>query len=78
MTPTTRRVLVPPIPILTGPAVRLFLTSMALLFVELLVIRWKGYPHWVLPALGGSLAVVLSTLWLTSAFWYFTNVRFGF
>ena len=29
-------------------------------------------------ALGGSLAVVLSTLWLTSAFWYFTNVRFGF
>ena len=48
------------------------------LAAKLLVIRWKGYPHWVLPALGGSLAVVLATLWLTSAFWYFTNVRFGF
>lgn len=45
---------------------------------KLLVIRWKGYPHWVLPALGGSLAAVLTTLWLTSSLWYFTNVRFGF
>ena len=48
------------------------------LVAKLLVIRWKGYPHWVLPALGGSLAVVLTTLWLTSSLWYFTNVRFGF
>jgi hypothetical protein len=32
----------------------------------------------VLPVLGGSLAAVLATLWLTSALWYFTNVRFGF
>jgi hypothetical protein len=45
---------------------------------KLLVIRWKGYPHWVLPVLGGSLAAVLTTLWLTSSLWYFTNVRFGF
>ena len=45
---------------------------------KLLVIRWKGYPHWVLPVLGGSLAVILAMLWLTSSFWYFTNVRFGF
>ena len=45
---------------------------------KLLVIRWKGYPHWVLPTLGGSLAAVLTTLWLTSSLWYFTNVRFGF
>ena len=48
------------------------------LAAKLLVIRWKGYPHWVLPVLGGSLAAVLATLWLTSALWYFTNVRFGF
>jgi hypothetical protein len=48
------------------------------LSAKLLVIRWKRYPHWVLPVLGGSLAVVLTTLWLTSALWYFTNVRFGF
>ena len=45
---------------------------------KLLVIRWKGYPHWVLPVLGGSLAAILATLWLTTALWYFTNVRFGF
>jgi uncharacterized protein DUF6529 len=45
---------------------------------KLLVIRWKGYPHWVLPVLGGSLAAILATLWLTSSLWYFTNVRFGF
>jgi Family of unknown function (DUF6529) len=45
---------------------------------KLLVIRSKRYPHWVLPVLGGSLAAVLTTLWLTSALWYFTNVRFGF
>jgi hypothetical protein len=48
------------------------------LAAKILVIRWKGYPHWVLPALGGSLAVILVTLWLTSSLWYFTNVRFGF
>ena len=45
---------------------------------KMLIIREKGYPHWVLPVVGGSLAVVLTTLWLTSALWYFTNVRFGF
>jgi hypothetical protein len=45
---------------------------------KVLIIREKGYPHWVLPVVGGSLAVVLTTLWLTSALWYFTNVRFGF
>ena len=45
---------------------------------KLLVIRWKGYPHRVLPVLGGSLATILAVLWLTSALWYFTNVRFGF
>ena len=48
------------------------------LAAKLLVIRWKRYPHWVLPVIGGSLAAVLTTLWLTSALWYFTNVRFGF
>jgi hypothetical protein len=45
---------------------------------KMLIIREKGYPHWVLPVVGGSLAVMLVTLWLTSALWYFTNVRFGF
>jgi Family of unknown function (DUF6529) len=47
------------------------------LAAKVLVIRRKGYPHWVLPMLGGSLAAILVTLWLTSSLWYFTNVRFG-
>lgn len=47
---------------------------------KLLVIRHhsRSYAPWVLPALGGALAAVLTTLWLTSSLWYFTNVRFGF
>ena len=31
----------------------------------------------VLPVAGATLASLLGVLWLTSAFWYFTNVRFG-
>jgi hypothetical protein len=38
--PSATRVIVPPIPILAGNRVRLFLTSATLLFVELLLIRW--------------------------------------
>ncbi len=47
---------------------------------KLLVIQHhsRNYPAWMLPLLGGSLAAILATLWLTSSLWYFTNVRFGF
>ncbi|MBA2293649.1 MAG: hypothetical protein H0W16_00800 [Actinobacteria bacterium] len=50
------------------------------LAAKLLVIRHRSrnYAPWVLPVLGGSLAAVLTTLWLTSSLWYFTTVRFGF
>lgn len=37
-----------------------------------------SYPHWVLPLAGGLLSAGLTTLWLTSSLWYFTEVRFGF
>ena len=66
------------------PSTRVVIHSVAGSFVygvfaaKILIIREKGYPHWVLPVVGGSLAVMLTTLWLTSALWYFTNVRFGF
>jgi SAM-dependent methyltransferase len=40
VTRTTTRQLIPPISLLAGSHVRLFLTSTTLLFVELLVIRW--------------------------------------
>ena len=36
----TKRLLVPPVPLLARPAIRLYVTSTALLFVELLLIRW--------------------------------------
>ena len=47
---------------------------------KLLVIQHhsRNYPPWMLPVLGGTLAAVLTTLWLTSSLWYFTKVRFGF
>ncbi|MBM3678119.1 MAG: hypothetical protein FJW96_09595 [Actinobacteria bacterium] len=40
--------------------------------------RRESYPHWVLPLAGGLLTAGLTTLWLTSSLWYFTDVRFGF
>jgi hypothetical protein len=38
--PSARRVVVPPLPVLSGNGVRLLLTSATILFVELLLIRW--------------------------------------
>lgn len=40
MNASNARPIIAPVPILAGPAVRLFLTSAVILFVELLVIRW--------------------------------------
>jgi hypothetical protein len=45
---------------------------------KVLFVRDHSYPSWVLPLAGGSLFVVLATLWLTSGYWYYTTVRFGF
>jgi hypothetical protein len=44
---------------------------------KMLVIREKGYAHWVLPVAGGAMATMLVVLWATSSLWFFTNVRFG-
>ena len=44
---------------------------------KMLVIREKGYAHWVLPVAGGAMATILVVLWVTSSLWFFTNVRFG-
>jgi Family of unknown function (DUF6529) len=47
--------------------------------VKVLFVRSHGkYPSWVLPVAGGTLFVMLATLWATSSLWYFTNVRVGF
>lgn len=41
---------------------------------KVLIVRSKGFPGWALPIAGGILFAVLLGLWLTSAFWFFTNV----
>ena len=46
--------------------------------VKVFAVRERALPGWALPVAGGSLLAVLTTLWATSSFWYFTNVRFGF
>jgi hypothetical protein len=45
---------------------------------KILILRDRELPGWVLPVAGATLASTLGVLWLSSAFWYFTNVRFGF
>jgi uncharacterized protein DUF6529 len=46
--------------------------------VKVFAVRERSLPGWALPLAGGTLFAVLATLWATSSFWYFTNVRFGF
>jgi hypothetical protein len=46
--------------------------------VKIFAVRERALPAWALPVAGGMLFVVLASLWATSSFWYFTNVRFGF
>jgi Family of unknown function (DUF6529) len=46
--------------------------------VKVFFVHDRRHPRWVLPVVGGTMASVLAGLWLTSAFWYFTNVRVGF
>ena len=46
--------------------------------VKVFFVRDADHPRWTLPLVGGTLFAVLVTLWGTSAYWYFTEVRFGF
>jgi hypothetical protein len=46
--------------------------------VKVFAVRERALPGWALPLAGGTVFAALTTLWLTSSFWYFTNVRFGF
>jgi hypothetical protein len=40
---------------------------------KMLGLRQRGLPGWVLPVLGGSVLVLLTVVWLTSALWFFTR-----
>jgi hypothetical protein len=46
--------------------------------VKVFFVRDRDHPRWTLPLVGGTLFSVLAVLWATSAYWYFTQVRFGF
>ena len=46
------------------------------LSAKVLLVRSSGLPGWALPIAGGTLFTALIGVWLTSAFWYFTNVKF--
>jgi hypothetical protein len=48
------------------------------LTVKLFFVHDRRHPRWTLPLVGGTMFAVLAALWLTSAYWYFTEVRFGF
>jgi Family of unknown function (DUF6529) len=45
---------------------------------KLLVVHDRRFPGWALPVAGGTLFAALAAMWLTSSWWYFTEVRFGF
>jgi hypothetical protein len=46
------------------------------LSAKVLLVRSSSLPGWALPFAGGTLFTALIGVWLTSAFWYFTNVKF--
>jgi hypothetical protein len=46
--------------------------------VKVLVVRDHKLPGWALPVAGGTLFTFLAALWMTSSYWYFTTIRFGF
>jgi Family of unknown function (DUF6529) len=43
---------------------------------KMLVLRSARVPSWSIPVIGAALVALLTTLWLTSSLWYFTNVGF--
>lgn len=40
---------------------------------KMLALRLKGLPGWAIPVLGGTLAALLTIVWFSSAFWFFTQ-----
>ena len=45
---------------------------------KVFIVKDHGYPRLALPVVGGTLFTIVTTIWLTSSLWYFTEVRFGF
>ncbi len=45
---------------------------------KMVIVKDHDFPRWVLPVAGGLLFTLLTVLWVTSSYWYFREVRFGF
>ena len=43
---------------------------------KVLIVRNRSLPGWALPWVGGLVFTTVVALWLTSSFWFFTNVEF--
>ena len=41
--------------------------------VKMLILPKRGLPNWLLPALGALVFVVLTAVWFTSAYWFFST-----
>ncbi len=46
------------------------------LVTKIVFVRSRNTPGWGLPLVGGTLFAVLTGIWLTSSFWFFTTVEF--
>ena len=46
------------------------------LVTKVVFVRSRNTPGWGLPVAGGTLFAVLTGIWLTSSFWFFTSVEF--
>jgi hypothetical protein len=46
------------------------------LVTKIVFVRSRNTPGWGLPLIGGTLFVILTGIWLTSSFWFFTTVEF--
>jgi hypothetical protein len=42
---------------------------------KVLLVRSRRLPGWALPAAGGALAILVGTLWYSSALWYYNGYR---
>jgi Family of unknown function (DUF6529) len=43
---------------------------------KVLIVRSRRMPRWALPWVGGAVFAAFTLIWLSSAFWFFTNVEF--
>jgi cytochrome b subunit of formate dehydrogenase len=42
---------------------------------KVLLVQTRRLPRWVLPAAGGTLAIVVAVLWYSSALWYYNGYQ---